>query len=534
MSAIRKLASQTAIYGLSSIIGRIAVWGLTPLFTAKMERAEYGIFNDLYSFVTYFLVILTFGMETAFFRFGNDDKTSDKPYSQSLIFVTALGLLFVLLFTLGAKPFGAQLGYADRPWLIMMVVWITFFDVITALPMAKLRYDERPIVFASLSLFNIFITIALNLFFILGLKETSAEYVFLANLIASVIKFLLLLVVTMPFTRALEGKGKVLSKFANIQLLPRKWEIDKGLMRSMAGFGLYIMLAGLFGMINQNSDVNFITRMWPDTPTPFRGELLSGEEMAGVYSANKKLAVFILLVSQAFRYAAEPFFFRHASQKKGRVVFAKVFHYFMLASLAVFLLISTFAYEFVSIKILGFQIIDEKYWRNGLAVVAPLLFGAVLWGAYTNLTIWYKLTMQVRFGILFSALGVVSMVVLFAFMIPAWGYMGAAYAMIICYAGLCAMVYFAGQRYYYIPYRMGRILAHTVIYVGAYLVAMQFERAPIFSGVFFQKLLICGCALGLSYGLERFFPIVWKEVEGVEGQGARGKGQESGGGVEHE
>ncbi|MBP6640263.1 MAG: oligosaccharide flippase family protein, partial [Bacteroidia bacterium] len=219
MSVIRKLASQTAIYGLSSIIGRIAVWGLTPLFTAKMEVGEYGIFNDLYSFVTYFLVILTFGMETAFFRYSNDDKTNQKPYSQSLIFVTGLGLLFVLFFSLGVKPFGSMLGYADRPDLVMMVVWITFFDVITSLPMAKLRYDERPIVFASLSLFNIFITIALNLFFILGLKETSAEYVFLANLIASAIKFGVLLLISMPFMKHLQGKGKIASKFAGIELL---------------------------------------------------------------------------------------------------------------------------------------------------------------------------------------------------------------------------------------------------------------------------------------------------------------------------
>ncbi len=512
MSVIRKLASQTAIYGLSSIIGRIAVWGLTPLFTAKMEVGEYGIFNDLYSFVTYFLVILTFGMETAFFRYSNDDKTNQKPYSQSLIFVTGLGLLFVLFFSLGVKPFGSMLGYADRPDLVMMVVWITFFDVITSLPMAKLRYDERPIVFASLSLFNIFITIALNLFFILGLKETSAEYVFLANLIASAIKFGVLLLISMPFMKHLQGKGKIASKFAGIELLPQKWEVDKQLMRSMAGFGLYIMLAGLFGMINQNSDVNFITRLWTENPTPYRGELLNGEEMAGVFSANKKLAVFILLVTQAFRYAAEPFFFRHASQKKGRVVFAKVFHYFMLASLATFLLISTFAYEFVSIKILGFQLIDEKYWK-GLAVVAPLLFGAVLWGAYTNLTIWYKLTKQVRFGILFSGIGVVSMILLFWIMIPLWGYMGAAFAMIICYALLTAMVYFSGQKYYYIPYKMGRILVHTAIFVGAYFIAAAMGRSEIFSALFFNKLLVCILALGISYALERFFPIQWKEPE---------------------
>ncbi|MFN8393663.1 MAG: hypothetical protein U0176_03215 [Bacteroidia bacterium] len=209
MSVIRKLASQTAIYGLSSIIGRIAVWGLTPLFTREMERGEYGVFNDLYSFVTYFLVILTFGMETAFFRFSNDDKANQKPYTQSLIFVTGLALVFQVILSFGVKPFAGILGYSDRPDLVMMVVWITFFDVVTALPMAKLRYDERPIVFATVSLFNIFITIALNLFFILGLKKTSAEYVFLANLIASALKFLILLIIALPGTKRIVGGGRI-------------------------------------------------------------------------------------------------------------------------------------------------------------------------------------------------------------------------------------------------------------------------------------------------------------------------------------
>lgn len=514
MSVIRKLASQTAIYGLSSIIGRIAVWGLTPLFTREMERGEYGVFNDLYSFVTYFLVILTFGMETAFFRFSNDDKANQKPYTQSLIFVTGLALVFQVILSLGVKPFAGILGYSDRPDMVMMVVWITFFDVVTALPMAKLRYDERPVVFATVSLFNIFITIALNLFFILVLKKTSAEYVFLANLIASALKFMVLLVIALPGTKRLAGSGRVGRSLSGIQLLPDTWAIDKALMRSMAGFGMYIMIAGLFGMINQNSDVNFITRLWGDSPSLYQSgassEMLNGEEMAGIFSANKKLAVFILLVTQAFRYAAEPFFFRHAREKKGRVVFAKVFHYFMLASLATFMLISTFAYEFVSIKILGFQLIDEKYWK-GLEVVAPLLLGAAIWGGYTNLTIWYKLTKQVRFGILFSGVGVATMVLLFALLIPTWGYMGAAYAMIICYTLLTAMTYFVGQKYYYIPYKMGRILIHACLYIGAYAITASMGRSEIFTGLFFEKLLVCLGAMGLSYALERFLPVAWVE-----------------------
>lgn len=510
MSAIKKLASQTAIYGLSSIIGRIAVWGLTPLFTAKMQVSEYGIFNDLYAFVTYFLVVLTFGMETAYFRFAGDDKLNLKPYTQSLVFVSGLALAFVVVFSLASQPFAYVLGYGDRPWLVLMIVWITFFDVVTSLPMAKLRHDDRPIVFATVSLFNIFVTIALNLFFILGLKQTSAEYVFLANLLASVLKFGMLLLVTMPFMKRLEGKGRVLGKFASIELLPRKWEIDRGLMRSMAAFGLFIMVAGLFGMFNQNADANFISRLWGDAAAPFGGRNLTGDEMNGIYGANKKLAVFILLVTQAFRYAAEPFFFRHASKDKGRVVFAKVFHYFMLASLAAFLLISSFSKEFVSTRILGFYLIDRKFW-SGLDAVAPLMLSTVVWGAYTNLTIWYKLTKQVRFGILFSGIGVVLMVALFVAFIPTWGYLGAAYALLVTYLVLTALVYVAGQRYYYIPYKMGRVAVHAAIYVGCYFVNRGIGEGALLSATTLEKLAVAVGAIGLSYAIERVFPIRWVE-----------------------
>ncbi len=510
MSAIKKLASQTAIYGLSSIIGRIAMFGLTPLLTLKMAVAEYGIFNDLYAFATYFLVILTFGMETAFFRYSGSDKTDDKPYTQSLIFVLGLALVFVLLFSLAGPSLAGLLGYGDRPLLVMMVVWITFFDVVTALPMAKLRHDERPIAFAALSLFNIFITIALNLFFIFVLDKTSAEYVFLANVIASVMKFVLMLIVSLPVMQRLKGKGKIVDKFADLKLLPSYWKVDPVMMRSMASFGLYIMLAGLFGMINQSSDGNFITRIWGKAPAEYHGVLYTGAAMNGIYSANKKLAVFILLVTQAFRYAAEPFFFRHASQNKGRVVYAKVFHYFMLAALAAFLMISSFSYELVSTKILGFTLIHEKYWK-GLDAVAPLMFSAVVWAAYTNLTIWYKLTKQVRFGILFSGMGVAIMIGLFAIMIPGMGYLGAAYALLITYTIMAALVYLSGQKYFYIPYKMGRIGLHAAILVGAYLINASIGNDAILTGIFFKKTTVTLLALGLSYAIEKISPIQWRE-----------------------
>ncbi|MEM0996339.1 MAG: lipopolysaccharide biosynthesis protein [Bacteroidota bacterium] len=509
MSAIRKLASQTAVYGLSSIIGRIAVWGLTPIYTARLEPGEYGVFGDLYSIVTYFLVILTFGMETSFFRFSSDDKTDKRPYTQALLFVGGLATIFLVIFGFGHQGLASALGYGERSGLVLMVVFIIYLDVMVALPMAKLRYDERPIVFATISLVSIFLNIGLNLWFILGQGEKSAEYVFIANLIASGFKLSLLVFFSLPFTDRLKQLGRIGAKLGSINVLPENLILHRGMMRSMAAFGFYIMLAGLFGMINQYSDINFVKRLWPADGADYAGEWITGAAMAGILFANKKLAVFILLVTQAFRYAAEPFFFRQARESDSKGVFAKVFHYFMLAALGVFLLVSVFAREFVNIKIAGFQIIDEQY-HLGLEVVPLLLFAFVLWGAYINISIWFKLTKQVRFGLLFSGAGVITILLFFVILIPFYGYMGAATAMLLCYLVMCALCYRVGQTYYPIPYRIGRTGIYMAIILTAFFTCRSLGGELVFAGPFWGKLLICLAAFGLIAAIERLRPIDWE------------------------
>ncbi len=511
MSVIRKLASQTAIYGLSSIIGRLAVWGLTPIYTSRLGMAEYGIFSDLYSFVTYFLVILTFGMETSFFRFSSDDRQDFRPYAQSFLFVTGLSLVFLFFFGFGHQGFAKVLGYSDRSGLVLMVVLIIFLDVLAAMPMAKLRYDERPIVFAFISLLSIFINISLNVFFIAIQGQTEAEYIFISNLIASAVKVFLLFFFSLPISNFVRKLGRFGAKLGSINILPERYLINKKMMKSMVNFGLFIMLAGLFGMINQYSDVNFISRVWGDEPRKFGVLTLTGKEMAGIFAANKKLAVFILLVTQAFRYAAEPFFFRQAKEKDSRRTFARVFHYFILAALGMFLLVSSFSYEFVSTKIAGVHIIAEPYWA-GLDLVPLLLFAFVLWGAYINISIWFKLTKQVRFGIFFSGVGVLIVVVLNFILIPFTGYFGAAIAMTVCYSAMTILVYTAGQKYYPIPYNIPRIAIYAGIFVTAFFINNALGRGPVFSGTFFQKLGVCLVTFGAIYALEKFMPPKWKHV----------------------
>ena len=522
MSSIKKLASQTAIYGLSSIIGRLVVWGLTPFYTGQLTTTEYGIFSDLYVFITYFLVILTFGMETSFFRFSMNDKLGTKPYDQSFLFVAVMSSLFMLVFGVFHQPFASVLGYGNRPILVLMTVVIIFLDVIIALPMAKLRHDERPVVFAVVSLFNILLIVILNIWFIVILKMDTVEYIFLANIIASLVKLLMLVVISLPLPQVWDRLGKFGAKVKGINLLPKTLKPDPVMLKEMSAFGFFIMLAGLSGMINQNSDVNFIKRVWEDGGE-WAGRAMTSEEMAGIYAAVRKLAVMILLVTQAFRYAAEPFFFRHAKGSDSRVVFARVFHYFMLASLAVFLLVGSFSYEFVSIRIFGFQLIHKNFWP-GLDVVPLLLFSYVLSGAYINLSIWFKITKQVRFGLLFSLIGTVLIVVLNLTLIPFWGYFGAGISMLACYTAMTALCYFTGQKYYPIPYKMGRIGLYFAIILLAFFLNLSIGNEVVFSMIFWKKLVISFGSLGVILLTEKFMPIDWTN----SGKGPL-KGDDSGG-----
>ncbi|MCB9232110.1 MAG: lipopolysaccharide biosynthesis protein [Bacteroidia bacterium] len=494
MSAIKKLASQTAIYGLSSIFGRVVVWGLTPIYTGLMNPGEYGIFSDLYTFVTYFLVILTFGMETTFFRYSSDEKIGDRAYNQAFLFVGMLSSLFVLVTALAYVPLAGLAGYETRPELVLMVIFILFMDVSTSLPMAKLRYDERPMVFAAISLSSIALNVGLNLFFYVVLKKTTSDYVFISNLVASAFKMVLLVTFSLPLTVIWAKLGAFGKKLAGVNVLPTSLKPEIKLLRPMAMFGFYIMLAGLSGMLNQNSDITFLKRIWEDG-AKFLGHARSGEEMVGFLSAGKKLAVIVALFTQAFRYAAEPFFFKEALKKDSRETFARVFHLFMMAGIYVFLWVGSFAEEFVSVKILGFQLIDERYW-DGLTAIPWLLAAFILGGAYTNISIWFKLTKQVRFGLLFSIVGTLVIVGLHFILIPSYGLIGSSIAMMTGYVVMVILVFSFGQKYYPIPYKIGRIALYSALVLVAFTLNKLLGVDGILSMVFLKKLLITVAVLG--------------------------------------
>jgi O-antigen/teichoic acid export membrane protein len=478
MSSLRKLASQTAIYGISSILGRFVNWALTPLYTNYFKPGEYGASADLYAWMTYFLVILTFGMETAYFRLQNDKEGPKAAYKDAFLFVAMLSGSFFVLSLLFLNPIANWLDYADQPKLIALVAAIIFMDVAAWMPMAKLRQEEQAKKFVMITMVNIGVNVVLNLIFIIGMGK-GIEYIFISNLIASGVK----LAMCLP------------------ESLPETWKPDFKAMKLLASFGFYIMIAGLLGMLVQNVEKNMIPHWWADNGD-WHGHARTGKEMLGLYSAGFRLAMVIQLATQAFRYAADPFFFRVAQQGDSRPVLARAFHYYWIVILACFLFVCVFRSEIAHIRIMGHYLIGPDYWE-GLDVVPLSLLAYCLFGAYQQISIWFKMTKQTRFGILFSAAGAVVVLVVNVITIPVWGYMGSAIASLAAFGVMTAWAYYLGQKYYAVPYKMERALINSGIFLGTAFLCEQVEA-------FWPRAFLCLAALFACYVIDRVNPLKFK------------------------
>lgn len=485
MGLLKKLAGQTAVYGISSVLGRVLTLILTPFYTGVFAPEVYGHFTELYTWIALFNVALIFGMETTFFRFTEGDKDDKTVYSQVFIWVGGLASLFLILGLSLYSPLANLLSYeAHSEWVALTLI-IIFFDVLVALPMARLRHQEKVMRFAIINLINIFLLITLNFFFILGLDK-GLTFVFVANIIASALRF----------GMALWGN------------LPSTLKPDKTRILELVHYGLFIMIAQLAGMMTQAIDRILIPRLWEDG-TLFEGVPRLAKEMNGLYGANYKVAMLIALATQAFRYAVEPFFFKHAKDNKSPETFAKVFHYYVIAALTGFLLVGSFAKEIVSFNFFGllnFTFLNEDYW-SALAVVPILLLAYVMNGAYVNLSIWFKITKQVRFAILFSGVGAILAILINLFTIPTYGYMGSAWATLIAFTTMCVMVYVVGQKYYPIPYRINRILLYGAIFILAFFLNKEIGPTDGYFLAFLVKFVICSFAIGLVAVGEKMFPV---------------------------
>ena len=447
MSALRKLAGQTAIYGLSSIVARFINFLLVPLYTSTFvfEPAEYGVVTALYAWTAFLNVVLTFGMETTYFRFATKDHVKDNPDGGRVLYATATyGLLLpaLLFMALGggfSGPIAGGLGFETHASSVLMLVFIIGIDAITTIPMARLRQQGRPWKFAAINLLSVAVNVGLSVFFILYcMKRTNmgqsnalidavydpdlgVGYVFAINLAATAVKLLVLLP-SFPALRAREPQ----------------------LLRALYAFGAPLMIAGLAGMVNETADRVILKYLLP-------ADVADAE--IGIYGACYKLAVLITLFIQAFRMGAEPFFFSHAKEKDSRETFARIMNVFVAVCMSAFLVVMLFLDLFK-------WFIPNPAYHEGLRVVPILMLANVFLGIYYNQSVWYKLTDRPRVGSTISMIGAAITIVLLFALIPSLGYMGAAWATFICYASMAAISYAWGQRHYPIPYNVSRVLLY--------------------------------------------------------------------------
>lgn len=502
MSIAKKLASQTAIYGVSSIVGRVLSYLLVSVYTAHFAAAEYGIVTGLYAYVSFLNVVFTYGLETTFFRFANragEDRRELYNRTLSLLLLSSVG--FTLLLALLARPLLALLHLP--PGHEEYAVWVALilgFDAIAALPFARLRLENKARKFAFIRLANIGLYIGLNLFFIVlcpdvvhsapgsflaDLKPLVAAvynpslgvgYVFLSNLIASALTLVLL--------------GRELLDFHF------RWP-QLPFLRPLLAYALPLMLMGLAGTVNETLDRILLPAWLPDNF--YSG--LSRLAAVGVYGACYKLSIFMSLVTQAFRYAAEPFFFSQSTEKNSPATFALVLKWFTLCCALIFVSIS------LNLSWIGPLFLRRPEYLAGLSVVPILLLANLFLGVYYNLSVWFKLTDKTYFGTYIGAAGAVLTVALNFILIPILGYLGSAWATLACYFMMAALCWWLGERHFPVPYPVGRLLLWLLAAVGL-VVAGQATIRVLPTGLNY-----------VGYGLGLAIPLVFGGlVYAVEGR----------------
>lgn len=471
MSILKKLASETALYGLSSIVGRLVTFVfLTPYLTHKFVPSDMGVQADIYAYAAFLMVFFTYRMETAFFRYGKEAADRPTVFRTAATAMYASTAVLVGAMLLWARPLAAWLEYPEHPEYIAYLALILGCDALAALPFARLRLEGRAKRFALAKLGNLAIQLG-SIVVLLDVCPMFAwfdaadrvGYVFIANVLASAGTLLFLL----P-----QFKFSFIQKDSN-QLTTGVFDAD--LLRQMLAYAAPLMLAALAGIVNEVLDRVLLKNL-------LTGTLDERMYQVGIYSSCYKIAIFMNLFTQAFNYAAEPFFFKQANRADAKSLYADVALMFALVACVGFVGI-------VSFMDLAQYFVAADY-RVGLGVVPILLLANVCLGLYYNVAIWFKLGDFTRYGAYIAVIGAGLTVVSNALLIPIWGYMGAAWATLICYAAMVVLGYAWGQVHYPIPYRVGKIVGHLAVAVGAYFAHRQLSA--YIDVHFFVKQLING------------------------------------------
>ena len=432
MANLKALAKDTAIYGLSSIVGRFLNYLLVPLYTHYMPKAsgDYGVSTNMYAYTALIFAILTFGMETTFFRFANDEREKpDTVFSTGFTMVGSLAVIFLLLIFGFITPISNYLGYAEHPDYLLMMATVVALDAFQALPFCLLRFQHRPIRFASLKLLFIFLNIALNLLYFVLLGKTSVFYVFFINLLCT----------------------SFITFFFIPDLFKIRWNFDGSLLRRMLSYSWPILILSVMGILNQVADKILFPKVYPD-------QAQANVEL-GVYGGCVKIAMIMAMITQAFRFAYEPIVFAKSKDADKNEYYAIGMKYFVIFTLLAFLGVMGY------LPILKYMI-GSDYW-DGLKVIPIVMAAEIMMGIYFNLSFWYKLIDKTIYGALFSLAGCIVLLSVNLWGIPRFSYMACAWGGVAGYGTAMLLSYFVGQKINPIPYPM-RSMAFYVIIAAAF------------------------------------------------------------------
>ena len=489
MANLKSLAKDTAIYGLSSIIGRFLNYLLVPLYTAKLSAASggYGVITNVYAYTALLLVILTYGMETTFFRFAN--KSEENPntvYSTTLMSVGTTSLLFVLLVLAFLPGIAGWMGYSSHPEYVGVMATVVALDAFQCIPFAYLRYQRKAIKFAALKLLFIFMNIALNLLYFVALPalyklypdavgtiynpNVGVGYAFFINLACTGI-------ITFFFWKELTGI---------------KYKFDWSLLKRMLGYSWPILVLGIAGILNQTFDKMMFPKIY--------GDHADTQSQLGIYGAATKIAMIMALITQAFRYAYEPFVFGKSKDKDNRETYAQAMRYFIIFTLLAFLAVMAWIDVFK-------YIIAPDYW-SGLKVVPIVMAAEIMMGIYFNLSFWYKLIDKTIWGAWFSGIGCAVLILVNVLFVPKYGYMACAWGGFAGYFTAMVLSYLVGQKYYPIKYPMRDILLYVVV-AAILFAAMMLPVGNMWLALAYRTVLLC-LFVGFLFRKEHLGPMLAK------------------------
>lgn len=474
MNQLKKLVGETMLYGLGSIVPRFLNFLLVPLHTSVFAPEDYGVITKLFAYVAVINIIFMFGMETAYFRFATKPGADEKRvFNLAQTIVVAISIVLSIIFIAWANPIAKFLLIPTHADLVIWLAIIMLVDAIVAIPFARLRLGKKASRFAIGKLVNIFILVGLNLFFLKISFNPSmgVGYVVLANLLANCFYLLFFAPTLLTWRPAFDGKISL----------------------SMVSYAYPIMFMGLAGMTNEM--FSRLTLEWWLPKDFYSGR--SGDYALGIFGASYKFAMLMSLAVQAFRYAAEPFFFSNASDKNSPQLFAKVNHYFVIVCCALLLTVS------INLDILKYFLGNEEYWE-GLSIVPILLTGYLFLGVYYNFSIWYKLSDKTHYGTFITVGGAIITIGLNYMLIPTLGYVGSSWVTLICYFSMTIACYMLGQKYYPIPYAVLKSLSYITITIALIYLVNLLEFSAQWMTIAFHGIVLV-FYLAVIYRVERSY-----------------------------